>query len=414
MPDTTPPRLPNVRVEHTDAPCLDPMFCQNLEHYRPVLGCSHLYPPGSIVVRDGHGYCTWCGQTLSREEYQACWAKQDAHGAANRAMFAAPAQISDSRDRSTGASASPSVDGREGKPGDVPVIAPGRTASGDDPTAAPSDEEREREARAIYDAIGIARPWPQTDETTRQCYLRAADYLISQTRRARLDSHEALRASDMRLHAHLSEEIYALRTKLAMVETGRDGVWRWQGDGGNEPSSLVCPVVMSDETFQRYDAVLEAARLRGSHCFRTGSHPRESCAGCGIDDAVAAMAAPSIDDFKWSPYERRLLHSLHHIRHMECAVDHDDDPHALCPARTAKEALGNVPCSICGTDGYDDLADDGFRNLVRRNAERDPTYSPYCLRCTSMARMTRAEPFLWRCACGAVHDARQPTGTPCP
>lgn len=46
-------------------------------------------------------------------------------------------------------------------------------------------------------------------------------------------------------------------------------------------------------------------------------------------------------------------------------------------------------------------------NQVRVNAEKDPTYAPYCLRCRTMERMKIVERFLWRCACGNTCDERK-------
>ncbi len=43
---------------------------------------------------------------------------------------------------------------------------------------------------------------------------------------------------------------------------------------------------------------------------------------------------------------------------------------------------------------------------IRKNAEKDPLYAPYCLRCATMDRMVVIERFIWKCACGATHDAR--------
>lgn len=49
----------------------------------------------------------------------------------------------------------------------------------------------------------------------------------------------------------------------------------------------------------------------------------------------------------------------------------------------------------------------GTPDLVRENAEKNPDYAPYCLRCTTFARMQKVEAFYWRCAsCGAEHDSR--------
>lgn len=50
------------------------------------------------------------------------------------------------------------------------------------------------------------------------------------------------------------------------------------------------------------------------------------------------------------------------------------------------------------------------KSQVRRNAELDPTYNPYCMRCSGLIRMQRVERFYWRCAvCGAEHDEQGKT-----
>ena len=49
------------------------------------------------------------------------------------------------------------------------------------------------------------------------------------------------------------------------------------------------------------------------------------------------------------------------------------------------------------------------KSQVRINAEKDPNYCPYCLRCSTMARMTKVAPMYWRCRCGAEHDERSET-----
>lgn len=43
---------------------------------------------------------------------------------------------------------------------------------------------------------------------------------------------------------------------------------------------------------------------------------------------------------------------------------------------------------------------------MRQNAEKDPNYNPYCMRCIGLIRMKKVEPFLWKCHCGAIHDER--------
>jgi hypothetical protein len=47
------------------------------------------------------------------------------------------------------------------------------------------------------------------------------------------------------------------------------------------------------------------------------------------------------------------------------------------------------------------------KSVVRMNAEKDPTYRPYCMRCDGLVRMQIVEPLLWKCHCGAIHDERE-------
>jgi hypothetical protein len=47
------------------------------------------------------------------------------------------------------------------------------------------------------------------------------------------------------------------------------------------------------------------------------------------------------------------------------------------------------------------------KSLIRLNAEADPAYRPYCLRCPGLVRMVISAPLLWVCEkCLAVHDER--------
>ena len=49
----------------------------------------------------------------------------------------------------------------------------------------------------------------------------------------------------------------------------------------------------------------------------------------------------------------------------------------------------------------------GSKSQVRLNAEKDPKYRPYCLRCMGLQRMNTVAPFFWKCpVCGAMHDER--------
>ena len=43
---------------------------------------------------------------------------------------------------------------------------------------------------------------------------------------------------------------------------------------------------------------------------------------------------------------------------------------------------------------------------MRKIAENDPNYCPYCMRCRGLVRMKKVEDFFWKCDCGAIHDER--------
>lgn len=47
------------------------------------------------------------------------------------------------------------------------------------------------------------------------------------------------------------------------------------------------------------------------------------------------------------------------------------------------------------------------KSQIHINAEANPYYCPYCLRCPELVRMKKVEPFYWRCDCGAEHDERK-------
>lgn len=45
-------------------------------------------------------------------------------------------------------------------------------------------------------------------------------------------------------------------------------------------------------------------------------------------------------------------------------------------------------------------------SIMKLNAEKDPNYCPYCLRCSGLVRMVKVEHLLWKCKCGTIHDER--------
>jgi hypothetical protein len=50
------------------------------------------------------------------------------------------------------------------------------------------------------------------------------------------------------------------------------------------------------------------------------------------------------------------------------------------------------------------------REVILCNADKDPYYAPYCMRCTGLVRMRIVERHYWRCYCGAQCDYRSTAG----
>lgn len=71
------------------------------------------------------------------------------------------------------------------------------------------------------------------------------------------------------------------------------------------------------------------------------------------------------------------------------------DERDLCPTHAKESRCASV-----------DLSKANYPIIVSA-AMRDPTYAPYCMRCSGLHRMQIVEPFLWKHDCGAAHDERQ-------
>jgi hypothetical protein len=53
-------------------------------------------------------------------------------------------------------------------------------------------------------------------------------------------------------------------------------------------------------------------------------------------------------------------------------------------------------------------------DFASNNMQRDPTYAPYCMRCSGAKRMRRVSPLKARCPrCGAVHEIEGPVQPMC-
>lgn len=59
------------------------------------------------------------------------------------------------------------------------------------------------------------------------------------------------------LQRSTAADLDAVRAQLRLVSAGPADVWRWQGDGHDDPASLACPVVMSPSTLREFVAARE-------------------------------------------------------------------------------------------------------------------------------------------------------------
>ena len=91
-------------------------------------------------------------------------------------------------------------------------------------------------------------------------YNASIDEIAEKERGARrkAEANAAALASEL---ATAHTEAAGLRHQLAMVETSADRVWRWQGDGHDDPGTLVCPVVMSADRLRVFVAAERKATV---------------------------------------------------------------------------------------------------------------------------------------------------------
>lgn len=102
------------------------------------------------------------------------------------------------------------------------------------------------------------------------------------------------RAKQAAMAEQLTAETEALRearSALDMVRTDRNGVWLWQGDGHDDITSLVCPVVMSAGTLRELLKERDAARAEAAML-------REALAD--MEDACAQVASWSVESIEYS------------------------------------------------------------------------------------------------------------------
>jgi hypothetical protein len=78
----------------------------------------------------------------------------------------------------------------------------------------------------------------------------------------RAEEAERKLAAVAELQRSTAVDLEAARAQLRLVSAGPADVWRWQGDGHDDPASLACPVVMSAATLREFVAARELAAKR--------------------------------------------------------------------------------------------------------------------------------------------------------
>ena len=92
----------------------------------------------------------------------------------------------------------------------------------------------------------------------------------------------------------------------------------------------------------------------------------------------------------------------HDVMCEDCGAPHGPGDPCRCNALCHQDGNHHL-CKSCGGTGMVGVKP---KSQVRHNAEKDPSYCPYCMRCAGLVRMVKVQPFLWGCLCGAVHDER--------
>ena len=105
--------------------------------------------------------------------------------------------------------------------------------------------------RAMKDGAAAVTGWTKTGKD-----LEAA--------RARADEAERKLSAVADLQRSTAADLNTARAQLRMVSAGPADVWRWQGDGHDDPASLSCPVVMSAETLRELVAARERVATLGT------------------------------------------------------------------------------------------------------------------------------------------------------
>ncbi len=109
--------------------------------------------------------------------------------------------------------------------------------------------------------VAICNAWPRLRDGIR------AQAATIREQAGEIARHKSKAAEAFREVAAGLDRERDLRASLALVRTDTSGVWRWQGDGGDHPESLSCPVVMSADTLRGFQAEIAALRaLAGKSC----------------------------------------------------------------------------------------------------------------------------------------------------
>lgn len=142
-----------------------------------------------------------------------------------------------------------------------------------------------------------------------------------------------------------------------------------------------------------------------------GADPAEPCSECiripgmavGSDqaDTVSSLVVFALAQAYLSPGRaiQTLRLASHYIERLAVAPD---------AVVQLSELLSTVQAVTARLHSANTSVVPTTKSVVRQNAEQDPNYRPYCLRCSGNQRMQKKAPFYWEHKCGAVHDERLP------
>lgn len=194
--------------------------------------------------------------------------------------------------------------------------------------------------------------------------------------RARAEEAERKLAAVAELQRSTAADLDAARAQLRFVSAGPADVWRWQGDGHDDPASLACPVVMSASTLREFVAARErVGELEALVSTENEARHRSQTEARGLRASIAILGAtppPGTVAALLLKVEEAANDSVRRLsrRSLENAMFADglrEAARLIIATLGAPSALDRAAAEVCAvrlTGAPDPTADDIMGNIV--------------------------------------------------